>query len=97
MPRRIQNDAGAFSGKVEAGLPLENAPIIMMARGLTAKPVPTFADHALHIPEQCLCFGINRGAQNCSRTSLKMLTLLRCVARLPFGDAVGFLVLGVHV
>lgn len=43
------------------------------------------------------CFGINRGAQNCSRTSLKMLTLLRCVARLPLGDAVGFLVLGVHV
>jgi hypothetical protein len=28
---------------------------------------------------------------------LKMLTLLRCVARLPFGGAVGFLVLGVHV
>jgi hypothetical protein len=50
-----------------------------------------------HIPEQCLRFAINRAAQNGSRTSLKMLTLLRCVASLPFGDAVGFLVLGVHV
>jgi hypothetical protein len=30
-PRRIQNRAGAFSGKVEAGLPLENAPIFKCA------------------------------------------------------------------
>jgi hypothetical protein len=28
---------------------------------------------------------------------LKMLTLLRCVARLPVGDAVGFPALGVDV
>jgi hypothetical protein len=40
---------------------------------------------------------INRAAQNGSRSQLKMLTLLRCVARQPFGDAVGFLLLGVHV
>jgi hypothetical protein len=40
---------------------------------------------------------INRAAQNGSRSHLKMLTLLRCVARQPFGDAVGFLLLGVHM
>jgi hypothetical protein len=39
-PRRIQIDAGAFSGKVEAGLPLKNAPFLMMARGLTANRSP---------------------------------------------------------
>jgi hypothetical protein len=44
-----------------------------------------------------LCFGINRAAQNGSETSLKMLTLLRCVARQPLGDAVGFLCPKVHV
>jgi hypothetical protein len=62
----------------------------MIARGLIAKPGTTFAGHALQFPEQCLCFGINRAAQNGSRNQLKMLTLLRCVARLPVGDAVGF-------
>src|SRR5512133_564954 len=47
------------------------------------------------MPRRSPCLRINRGAQNCSRTALKMLTLLRCVAYLPFGGAVGFLVLGV--
>jgi hypothetical protein len=69
-----------FSGKDKTGLPLENAPFMMVTRGLIAKPVPTFADHAPPFREQCRCVGINRAAQNGSRTALKMLTFaaMRC-------------------
>jgi hypothetical protein len=96
-PRRIQIDAGAFSGKVEAGLPLENAPFLLMARGLTAKPAPTFADHVLQFPEQSLRLGINRAAQNGSRTALKMLTFAAMRCSLAPRRSRRVPVLGVHV
>jgi hypothetical protein len=51
----------------------------------------------LAVSQAPLGWRINRAAQNGSRTLLKMLTLLRCIARQPFGTAVGFFVLGVHV
>jgi hypothetical protein len=38
--------ARSFSGKVDAGLPQENAPS-KMARIPIAKPAPTFAEYAL--------------------------------------------------
>jgi len=48
-------------------------------------------------PEQYLCFGINRAAQNGSRTALKMLTFaaMRCLLAQRLGRRVP--VLGVHV
>ena len=74
------NDARGIFRQSGRRFAVRKCPFIMMARGLIAKPVPTFADRALHFPEQCLCFGINRAAQNGSRTALKMLTFaaMRC-------------------
>jgi hypothetical protein len=82
---------------VAAGLPLENASFVIVAHGLTAKPVPAFADHALQFPERCLCFRINRAAQNGSRTTLKMLTFaaMHCLSALRRGRRVP--ILGAHV
>src|SRR5204862_8212879 len=43
----------------------------------------------LAVSQAPLAGAINRAAQDGSRTPLTMLTLLRCVARQPFGPAVG--------
>jgi hypothetical protein len=53
-------------------------------------PAPHAKCPAWQFPEQSLCFGINRAAQNGSRSPLKMLTFaaMRCIW--PCGDAVGF-------
>jgi hypothetical protein len=79
-PRRIQNDAWGIFRQSGSRFAVRKCPVSNMARGPTAKPVPIFAGRALHFPEQCLCLGINRAAQNGSRTALKMLTFaaMRC-------------------
>src|ERR1700674_5992195 len=97
MPRRIQKRRGSHFREKLAGASTVGMPTFKNGAGPSAGPHPVFADQPFHVPKQRPCFRINRCAQNCSRTALKMLTLLRCVARLPFGDADGFLVLGVHV
>src|SRR6266403_3588224 len=97
MPRRIQKRRGGhFREKRSTPPPLQGAHLSEW-RVAHPRDRPVLADQPFHVPKRWACFRINRCAQNCSRTALKMLTLLRCVARLPFGGAVGFLVLGVHV
>src|SRR5258706_6497688 len=97
MPRRIQKRRGGHFREKWLALPrLEDAHLQNGAWSIRGTG-PVFAEQPFHVPKRWACFRINRCAQNCSRTALKMLTLLRCVARLPFGGAVGFLVLGVHV
>src|ERR1700712_5815710 len=77
-----------------AGLSLTVYPVNLGIRCQLARGQNRAAPHSKwrswQFPEQCPCLGINRAAQNGSRTALKMLTLLRCVARLPVGYAVGF-------
>ena len=82
---------------MEAGLPLENAHFQFWRVVWPQDRVPTLADHVLQFPEQCLCFGINRAAQNGSRTALKMLTFaaMRCLSAPRRGRRVP--ILGVHV
>src|SRR6476660_315242 len=92
----FKTGAEGIFGKKQPAFPRWKMPTSRMARG-HLQTGPVFADHPFHVPKRWTCSRINRCAQNCSRTALKMLTLLRCVARLPCGGAVGFLVLGVHV
>src|SRR6266404_1919952 len=97
MPRRIQKRRGGHFREKVAGVSIVGRCPPSDWRMVIRKTGPVFADQPFHVPKQWPCFRINRCAQNCSLTALKMLTLLRCVACLPFGGAVGFLVLGVHV
>jgi hypothetical protein len=83
-------------GPVSSLYPVKLGIKCQSARG--QNPAATHSKWRLwQFPEQCPCLGINRAAQNGSRTALKMLTLLRCVARPPAGDAVGFPALRVDV
>src|SRR5258708_38228020 len=97
MPRRIQKQRGGHFREKWLALPrLEDAHLQNCAWSIRGTG-PVFAEQPFYVPKRWACFRINRGAQNCSRTALKMLTLLRCVARLPCGGADVFLVLGGHV
>src|SRR5260370_25015193 len=96
MPGRIQKPHGGhFREKVAGASTVGRGPPPDW-RVVHPRDGPVFADQPFHVPKRQACFRINRCAQNCSRTALKMLTLLRCVARLPCGVALGVLVLGVH-
>src|SRR5688500_15571637 len=77
-----------------AGLSLNSYPVNDIEACQSPDPRNRAAPHSKKarwaFPEQYPCFGINRAAQNGSRTALKMLTFaaMRCIG--PFGGAVGF-------
>src|SRR5258706_15785868 len=91
MPRRIQKPGGGHFREKAAGASTGGGCHLKDGAWSIGGTGPVFAAQPFHVPKRRACFRINRGAQNCSRTALKMLTLLRCVARLPCGGAVGFL------
>ena len=75
------HDLGAIAIKAaleRAGIEPARVSEVIMGQILTAAHSKCCS---WQFPEQCLCFGINRVAQNGSRSQSKMLILLRCVAR----------------
>src|SRR5262249_22692178 len=91
-----------FAGRTFTSAQFGSAPNAML------RPAPARRDGVVRLLMQALrirlakmlrnkkCPEINRGAQNGSRTPLKMFSLLQMRSALPCGNAVGFPVPGLH-